>query len=89
MMNIKGKEIPEDIIIEALKKYCVFEGEPPLKAGDIVCGVNGIRIIVECCNGKLTAHDLSGEYQMNESDFGSVYTRIGRLDILLNIPMLG
>lgn len=35
MINIRGKEISEDTIAEAVKKYCNFENEeiPPIRVG--------------------------------------------------------
>ncbi len=85
MINIRGKEISEDTIVEALKKHCGFEEEPLLKAGDIVrneCGE--IRIIVDMdFTGKLAAFDINGKMQSKEGNsVWPTYRTIETLNIL-------
>ena len=81
MINIKGKEISENTIVEALKKHCGFIEDEPLKAGDVVKCIFGLRIIIKDEDGYLTSHTLNGKHQMGEGDFvGSGYKKIGTLD---------
>ncbi len=84
-INIKGKEISEDTIVEALKKHCGFTEDEPLKAGDIVHNEYGdIRIIV-CNNGKeLIAYDVYGYRQSSETGRAwKTYKKISVLDTIL------
>ena len=82
IITIKGKEISEDTIVEALKKHCGFTEDEPLKAGDVVRGAFGVRIITRCDTGRLAAYDLTGEFQMGESTLDSSYIKIGTLSEL-------
>ena len=85
MINIKGKEISEDTIVEALQKHCGFEEEPDLKAGDIVRNRYGTRIIIKDIDGLLMAYDLSGREQADETDSAwKNYKKMGTLSISLN-----
>ncbi len=85
IINIKGKEISEDTIIEALKKHCGFEEEPDLKAGDIVRNAYGTRIIVKDIGGLLMAYNLGGLEQADETNSAwKNYKKIGTLSISLN-----
>ena len=79
-ITIKGKEISEETIIEALKKHCGFTEVESLKAGDVVRGTNGIRIIVKGWNGTVISYKLNGGWQVDELDFDSSYRKIGTLD---------
>lgn len=83
-INIKGKEISEDTIVEALKKHCGFteKEEEPLKAGDVVrSDYSGIRIIVSTPEGRLAAYGLDGYRQGIESSHcWRDYKKIGTLN---------
>ena len=79
-INIKGKEISEDTIVEALKKHCGFAEDEPLKVGDVVKSVYGLRIIVGNVNGILTSHSLDGILKHDGNLDEAGYTKIGTLD---------
>ena len=86
MINIKGKEISEDTIVEVLKKHCGAAFFEPLKAGDIVNDPHGeIQIIVENGKGGLRAFDSCGKEQHSDAGhfinrlWDGYYTRIGTL----------
>lgn len=75
-INIKGKEISEDTIIEALKKHCGFTEKEPLKAGDVVRDYGEIRIIVSTPAEGLVAYGLDG----HSYSCWHGYKKIGTLD---------
>ncbi len=86
MINIKGKEISEDTIVELLKKHFGAAFFEPLKAGDVVNDPHGeIRIIVENGKGGLRAFDSCGKDQHSDAGhfinglWDGYYTRIGTL----------
>jgi len=89
MINIKGREISEETVIEALKKHCNFEEKFKEKyifqAGDIAVNCNKEkRIIVGTC-GRLVSIDANGnEQSKSQQSFESWgYEKIGKLKDLL------
>lgn len=89
MITIKGKDVSEDTIVEALKKHCGFVDELPLAAGDIVRNINGLRILVENQGNDnlLTSYGLDGAWQAGADADGfhnCKYVKVGTLTDMLS-----
>jgi len=60
MVDVRGQQISEDTVVEALRKHCGFQEKYQFKAGDVAkCRGKALRIICRV-DGKLHSLALDG-----------------------------
>lgn len=81
MINIKGQNISEDTIVEALKKHCGFQKDYRFQAGDVALNHHDdIRIICAPID-KLISIDKWGFWQNDNENFNAAgYRKVTTLN---------
>ena len=85
MVNVRGQQISEDTVVEALRKHCGFQEKYQFKAGDVAkCRSKALRIICRV-DGKLHSFGLDGSLMCSgQTDFELFsYEKIGELKDLI------